>query len=231
MAIAGALIGGAIGAYGRKPEIPVLPGIDPTQIQQAAISANIDALPGAQRLASQVNQFNTDQALANTRRALEFFAPGALGQVQNIVSNQLAGNLSPELQSSVMRSSAGRAFGTGIQGSDAASRWGLSSLYRTAEQQQQQGITNFNNLASLRPNIPSFDVSSMFFTPQQRLSAAFSEREAQFQRNLLAEQVAAAPDPATAALGKEIDRFFNTWASFGMSALGGGMGGGGGMVG
>ena len=44
--------------------------------------------------------------------------------------------------------------------------------------------------------------------------------------DLLANQIAAAPDPATAALGKEIDRFFNTAASYGMSMAGSGGGGG-----
>ena len=94
---------------------------------------------------------------------------------------------------------------------------------------QQHGLANFQS--TFAPKSPLMDVTSMFFTPQQRLQFAFQGRESQFQRNLLAEQVAAAPDPATAALGREIDRFFNTAASFGMMAAGGGMGGGGGLGG
>lgn len=88
-------------------------------------------------------------------------------------------------------------------------------------QQQAMGFQNFERLNALSPRAPLFDLSSMLFTPQQRLSFAISERDAQFQRNLLAEQVEAAPDPATAALGKEIDRFFNTAAQMGMSMAGG----------
>lgn len=228
MAVAGALIGGAIGAFGRKPEIPTLPGIDPSQIQQATISGNLDALGDAQRLGAAVNQFNLDQALANTRRALEFFAPGQLGQVQSITNDQLAGRIPEDVQASVLRSSAGRAFGQGTAGSQFASNLGLRDLGLTSLGIQQQGIANFGNLASLRPDVPMFNVSSMFFTPQQRLQFAFEERSAQFNRNLMAEQVAAAPDPATAALGREIDRFFNTAAQFGMMAGGAAMGGGGG---
>jgi hypothetical protein len=224
VAVAGALIGGALGSYGRKPEIPTLPAIDPTQVQQATIAGNRDALPGAQSLASSVNAFNLDQAIAATRKALEFAAPGALGQAQGIVSSQLRGELPADVQASVLRSGAGRALAGGTMGSGFSRNLTLRDLGLTSLGIQQQGIGNFMTLAGLRPQAPMMDVSSMFFTPQQRLEAAFSERQAQFQRNLLAEQVAAAPDPATAALGREIDRFFNTAASFGMTAAGGAMG-------
>jgi hypothetical protein len=89
---------------------------------------------------------------------------------------------------------------------------------------QQQGLSNLGNFAGLVTPSTTFDATSMFFSPQQRLEFAFQDRNTQFQRNLLAEQVAAAPDPAKAALGREIDRFFNTMASIGVSAAGGGMG-------
>jgi hypothetical protein len=225
VAIAGALIGSALGSYGRKPEIPKLPALDPSQIQQATIAGNSDALPGAQKLASSVNAFNLDEAIAATRKALEFAAPGALGQAQGIVSSQLRGELPADLQANVLRSGAGRALASGTLGSTFSRNLTLRDLGLNSLGIQQQGIGNFMTLAGLAPKAPQMDVTSMFFTPQQRLQAAFAERESQFQRNLLAEQVAAAPDPATAALGREIDRFFNTAASFGMMAAGGGVGG------
>src|SRR6185369_13399552 len=93
------------------------------------------------------------------------------------------------------------------------------------EQQRQRGITNLMSLYSAGPK--PFDPSSMFFTPQQRLNFAFEDRTQRYQRDLLASQIEAAPDPATAALGKEVDRFFNTVASIGVAAAGGGFGGGG----
>lgn len=61
----------------------------------------------------------------------------------------------------------------------------------------------------------------MFFSSQQRLQFAQQERDKRFSNNLLRAQVAAAPDPGKAALGKEIDRFFNTVASIGVGMIGG----------
>lgn len=227
MAVAGALIGGAIGAFGRKPKIPELPGIDPTQVQAATIAANKDQLPQLQQLGSTINEFNTAQQLGMLSKALEFVAPGQLAKAQGIVNSQLGGEIPADVAAQVQRRSAAQALlggyggGSGIGRNLTARDLGLTSL-----QIQQQGLANFNSLTSLAPRTQAFDITSMFFTPQQRLQSAFSERESQFQRNLLAEQVAAAPDPATAALGREIDRFFNTAASAGMMAAGGGFGGG-----
>ena len=61
----------------------------------------------------------------------------------------------------------------------------------------------------------------MFFSSQQRLQFAQQERDKRYSNSLLRAQVKAAPDPGKAALGKEIDRFFNTVASIGVGMLGG----------
>lgn len=217
-----------MGAFGRKPNIPVLPPIDAAAVQRDTIAGNTAVLPGAQALASSINTFNYDQQLAQTRKALEFALPGGFGKMQDITRSQLAGEIPDDVQQQLLRSGASKAFGSGTAGSVFARNATLRDFGMNSMQQQAMGMQNFERLNALSPRAPLFDLSSMLFTPQQRLSFSISERDAQFQRNLLAEQVEAAPDPATAALGKEIDRFFNTWAQFGMSALGGG---GGGMMG
>lgn len=225
MAVAGSLIGGAIGAFGRKPEIPQLPGIDPSRIQAETISANRDSLPGLETIANQVNSFNTQQNLGMLSKALEFLAPGQLKQVQDLNASRLRGEVPADVAAAVQRRSSAQAILGGYGGGSGIGR-NLSArdFGRTSMEIQDSGIAGVGFLAGLAPETPLFDMSSMFFTPQQRLQSAFEERSQQFQRNLLAEQVAAAPDPATAALGKEIDRFFNTAASVGMSYAG--MGGG-----
>jgi hypothetical protein len=224
MAVAGALFGKAIGAFGRKPNIPELPQIDPSRVQSETIAANQAALPAAQQFASSVNEFNTQQQLGMLSKALEFISPGGLNKSREIIGSQLRGEIPDDVAAQIRRLTASKGFSSGFGANSGIGRnltardFGLTSMGL-----QQQGM---NSLFSLAPQTPQFNMTSMFFTPQQRLEAAFQDRSQQFQRNLLAEQVAAAPDPATAALGREIDRFFNTAASFGMSAAGGGMGGG-----
>lgn len=228
MAVAGALIGKAIGAFGSKPVIPDLPQIDPTKVQAEAIAGNQANLPQAQELAAGVNTFNVQQRLGMLTQALNFAGgPGALGQIQSNIGSQLRGEINPDVAAAIQRNSAGRALQGGFGGGSMLGRnltardFGLTSM-----QLQQQGFSNALQLGGMAET-PLMDPTSMFFSPQQRLEFAFQDRNARFQRDLLHELVAAAPDPATAALGREIDRFFNTAASVGMSyAGGGGMGGG-----
>lgn len=233
MAIAGALIGNAIGGFGRKPVIPALPNLNPSQIQQEAISGNADTLPSLKALGSSVNEYNQSEQLKAIQKALDFAAgPGALTKAQGIVNSQLSGEVPADVQALIQRQSAARGMAGGYgAGSGLSQNNFLRNLGLTSLGQQQQGLSNFQALAGLAPKPQQFDVTSMFFTPQQRLEFAFNDRSARFQRDLLNEQVEAAPDPATAALAKEIDRFFNTAASYGMMAAGGGGGGGGGMGG
>lgn len=220
MAVAGALIGGAIGAFGKKPQIPKLPAINPDTIQSQTVAGNQAALPGANALASGVNSFNLDELA----KALNFWSPGSFDKISGTIANQLSGTLDPQDTQALIRSSTAAGYGKGFGfGSGSIGRnLVLRDLGIGVEQQKQRGLTNLMNLYAAGPK--PFDPTTMFFTPQQRLNFAVEDRTARYQRDLLANQIAAAPDPATAALGKEIDRFFNTAASIGTTAAGGGMG-------
>src|SRR3954471_5981733 len=112
MAIAGALIGGAIGAFGRKPNIPGLTPVDVDQQQKLAIQGNQASLPGLENLASGVNNFNMDQALAMTTKALNF-VPGGAAAAQGIIGSQLKGEIPADVQANLLRSGAARGFGSG----------------------------------------------------------------------------------------------------------------------
>lgn len=221
MAIAGALIGGAIGAFGKKPKVPPLPVIQPGEIQAQTAAENLAVVPGAEKIGSAVDQYN----FAQLAKALEFFSPGALPKLQSTLAAQLSGELAPEDTSAIIRNATAAGFGKGIGGTGIGRNLVLRDLGLSVESQKQLGFKNLMGLYQAGPK--PFDVTSMFFTPQQRVNFAMVDRTERFNRDLLAAQIKAAPDPATAALGREIDRFFNTVAGFGMMAAGGAMGGGG----
>lgn len=228
--IAGALVGGALNSFGSKVKIPDLPSIDPNAVQQQTISGNQNALPGAEQLASDVNSFNIKQQLAALTQTLNVLAPGQLQKVQGIVNSQLNGEVPTDVQAQLQRQSVAGAYGRGYgPGSQIASNDYLRNFGLTSMGIQQQGEQGFQALAGMGPKTPLFDVSSMFYSPQQRLQFAFQDRQAQYNVNLMKAQVAAAPDPAMAQLGQAFDNFFKTWESVGMGALGsmgGGAGGG-----
>jgi hypothetical protein len=226
MAVAGALIGGAIGAYGKKPKVPALADINPDLIQQQTAAGNIASFADIAKLATMTNQFSQDQLDALLDRTL----PGVRQAAQENILSMSRGEVPEDVSRAITRYQAGRnvgalTSGSGFANSSAARQLGLTSLSLI-----DKGLSSAESWLS-RAAAPQMDVTAMFFTPQQRLAFAERDRSARFERDLMAAQVKAAPDPATAALGKEIDRFFNTWAQVGTGMLGSMGGGGGGMGG
>jgi hypothetical protein len=224
MSVAGALIGGAIGAYGKKPKVPTLQEINVDTLQGDTVKGNISNFSDIAKLATQVNTFNQDQLNALLDRAL----PGAREKIGGIINSQLKGEVPEDVSNAITRAGAGRFAGALTRGSGFANNVTARDLGLTSLQIIDKGLSSAESWLS-RATAPQMDVTSMFFTPQQRLGFAQQQQGLKFERDMIEAGVKAAPDPATAALGKEIDRFFNTWASVGMGALGGmgGMGGGG----
>jgi hypothetical protein len=221
MAIAGALIGGAIGAFGTKPKVPTFKEIMPDDVQKDTVRGNIANFADIAQLATSVDLFNQDQLESLIDRVL----PGARQQIQENISSQLRGEIPDDVRSAITRGNSERFAGV-FSGSDfvrsnEAKQLGLTSLGVI-----NQGLASAQQWLS-QAAAPRFDVTNMFFTPQQRYGYAVGERDARFQRDMIAAQVKAAPEPKTAALGTEIDRFFNTAAGVGMMAAGNAMGGGG----
>lgn len=215
MAIAGALIGKAIGAFGSKPKIPAFKEIMPDDVQKDTVRGNIANFADIAQLASSVDLFNQQQLESLIDRVL----PGARQQIQENISSQLKGQIPDDVRSAITRGNSERFAGV-FSGSDfvrsnEAKQLGLTSLGMI-----NQGLASAQSWLS-QAAAPRFDVTNMFFTPQQRYGYAVNERDARYSRDLLAAQVKAMPDPATAAIGKEVDRFFNTVASIGTGMLGG----------
>lgn len=218
MAIAGALIGGALGGYGKKVKVPMFEAISPDQVQQQTVAGNIASFGDISKLAASVNTFNQDQLNALLDKAL----PGAREQIQSNILSQLKGEVPKDVARAISRSNAERGVGV-FQGSPFRSNIEARDIGLTSLQQIDRGLASAESWLS-RAAAPQMDATAMFFSPQQRLGFAQSERNSRLSRDLMEAQVKAAPDPATAALTQEIDRFFNTMVQSSMS-MGGIMGG------
>ncbi len=220
--IAGALVGGALGAYGKKPVIPDLVKVDPLDSAKQALDINQAVLPQAEALASDVNAFNQDELSKMLERAL----PGGSAAITRNISDALAGRLSDAELAQLQRGSAEWGAGHGVGGSPFAYGKDLLSKMGTAYQRTQEGFATAQRWLS-QATAPLADVSRAFLSPQQLLSFNVSERDMSYQNQLLKNQVAAAPDPNMVQLAQGFDNFFQTWSSIGTGMLGG-MGGGGG---
>lgn len=193
MATFGTLIGGAIGGFGKKPRIPNFTPINAANVQNQTVSDNLAALPGIKKLVSSTNALSLEEL----RKAMEFAVPGGFSKAQSLISSQLSGELDPQDTQALIRNTAASSFGSGIQRGGFGSigrNLTLRDIGRAGVEQRERGFTNFLSLAD-RTQGATLNPSSMFFTPQQRLTFAQQERDNQFNRDLLAEQVAASPDP------------------------------------
>lgn len=197
--------------FGGKPTVPELKPIDYGQVQQDAIQQNINAAPLAAQLTSQTNTLNQNEL----NRLLQGAIPD-ISQIQSNISKNLAsetaGQLSPDVQAAVERS--GIAKSLGRFGGSMAGEFVGRDIGRTSYDIANQAMTSAErwiqlSRQSLMPGVMS--VESMFVTPQQRLAQTTEERNLQFERNWLKNQISAMPDPVAHGVWQSIDSYIHSY--------------------
>lgn len=200
--------------FGSKVKVPKLKEIDPDVEIQKAFDSMQEQLPQAQRISKSFAEADADTTLA----VLEKIAPGTRQLMQQQMANLQAGmrgELPPDVQRAITDRAASRAVSGGFGGSQFGRNLelrdlGLTSLQRidTAMGQSAQALAQYSSMT------PRSNVGSMFMSPQQRVNFALGERNAQFQRDMAAAQVAAQADPLVKGIA-------GTVAKIGGAALGG----------
>jgi hypothetical protein len=187
---------------GRKPVVPEVPALSLPEEQRKAVDANLAIAPEAAKLAT----FSQEQINKMMEMAIPGFA-GMRGQIAGNIGALLRGEIPTDVSQEVKRQGAGRALTGGFAGTDAASKLvardlGLTSLGLTKEglSSAESWIQNMEQLFS--PSQALF--SGMMVTPQQMFSAATQERDVQFQKKWLQEQIDSLPSPAAAAFKEAV---------------------------
>jgi len=203
MAVIGSLIKGALGGYGKKPVVPQYTPVDPTEQQRQAVAGNLAVQPEAQKLAGRENQFNLQQL----QSMLSSIMPGYQGMQEQIGTNiqaQLRGELPPDVAANIQGQAASRAIGGGYGGSGMHRKLVARDFGATSYQMTQQGLDSASRWMQVSAGVgmpQMMNASSMFLSPEQRVNYAFQNTQSQFQRDWVANQVRAMPDPFRAALG------------------------------
>lgn len=228
--------------FGSKPSVPGLPTYTLGQAQSGAIAENLQALPQAESLVSQANLFSQDQITAMLNAAIPGYSGMQAAAGQNIES-MLKGEIPQDVSAAIQNSAAARSLGLGIGGSGASKNLVARDLGLTSLDLTQRGLSSMENWmrtsASIyEPNM--MNVASMFVSPMQQYQTQNEQNIQQFQRNWMANQVAAMPDPvmrgihdtimslADAYLGGSYSEGFKP-GDYGKTS--GGVGGGGGGAG
>ena len=180
---------------GRKPRVPTLPTLDLGTEAGKAITANKANLPAAEGLVSQANKFSMDEIT----KMLESVIPGYSNMVADATGNiqsELKGQIPKDVSGAIQDSAAAKALGGGYAGSGAhgdlvARDLGLTSLALT-----ERGLSSMEGWLKTSASLyePSMiNVSSMFISPLQEAGFDVEERNAQFQRDWMKEQIDAMP--------------------------------------
>lgn len=168
-----------------KPTIPAFDRVDLGTSQQKAITNNISALPGAENLTSQTNQFGLDQVekmLSQTVPGYDAIRAGVSKNIASMVSGEIPTDVSDAVQSSAAARALGGGFaGTGTARNLVARDLGLTSLDLT---QKGLGAASAWLTTMAKINEPGqINLSSMFITPGQQQAADVEERNSQFQHD------------------------------------------------
>jgi hypothetical protein len=204
--IAGAalMVGGTAMSAGRRTRVPEIRRVDTEREQREAIRQNIASIAPAAELSRKATEADQATLESQLRRAIPGYDQ-LIGQASRNIGASLRGELTPEVTSQVQRSTAGRALMGGYGGGSGFGRaltardLGLTSLNL-----QQQGLGQAMNFIQNQRStgmVQPFSVSSMFVSPTQRINLALQENSMQFNRDVMAAQEAAKPNPMMAAIG------------------------------
>lgn len=180
---------------GQKPTVPNLPTINLGTEQQKAIAANQAALPSAEKLVGAANQFSQSQINQMLEQAIPGYSSIAKTISGNIAS-EVSGQIPTDVQQQVENLTAGQALAGGYAGSGAHGALVARDLGLTSLDLTQQGLSSMEGWTRTAASLyePSMiNVSSMFITPMQEYQTTNEQNVQQFQRQWMANQIAAQP--------------------------------------
>lgn len=214
------LLGGVLGK-GKKPQIPTFTPADADEQQRKAIEGNKRVLGDATKLATDTNVYNQEEL----RRMLKVAIPGyddMVAKGTSLIGAWMNGELPADVVAQIRRNAAERSGAGGYGGTGMGRNLEARDLGLTSLQLTQQGLSSAERwMAGLKNlSVPqAFDVTSMFLSPSQRLNAAQGNVTGQFNRDLMAANVAAAPDPMMSAIGNVLSQIGGSFFGAGLTGM------------
>lgn len=224
----GPIEAGLSALWEHKASVPEFHWTDLVQQQLDTTAGNLGVLPKAEQLGAGVNDFMRGER-AKTLTGIPGLAD-IEGQTTANLKNWLAGNLSPDLVSQISRGSNARAFaggygqpGGGMKRNLEARDLGLGSL-QLAQSAMPLASQYMNQEFAMR-RTPEFDPTQMFINPMQAAQFNAAQRGQQWNRDWLANRIAAQPQPWQQSIMNSIAEGGAMGDSM-LSTMGGGMLGG-----
>jgi len=216
------------GLLQKRPKVPTFQGINAQDEQNKAVLGNSAILP---EIISQTNDINAAQ-FASVDKMLAQASGGVYARLRDKALANTESLLNGGDVTDVLRGTAAANLYRGVAGTG----FGLStSIKNSATQAQANRLTGFDSLqrwlAGVDQTYQPVSVGAMFarnsLTPQDQIGFAVEERNAQFQRDWVNNQLKAQYAPGTIA-GQAIVKTDDQITGMVAGLLGSGAGGGGG---
>lgn len=180
---------GAAGAASSKKSkgTPSAPSLSLPDIQKSAMAGNLEIMPQAKELASQVNTFQQNENLRLLKNAVPEWET-LMKQSLGVTQSQLTGQFAPGEEDALKRMGSSLGVGSGTVGSEFGKFKTLGLTFNALEQRYNQGLSSANQWLQVANNLtktPLFDFGSSFIDPAQAAGFAQKERDVQYQNALL----------------------------------------------
>lgn len=185
------------GLLQEEPDVPDFKKIDLQETQKKTIEGNIDVIPKLGELSRELASIVTEQI----QTTMESLFPGTTDlkkDVTDSITSNIRGDVPEDVQDLISRRAAERGFATGTAGGQFAEFGELLTLGQTSMQLRQAGINSaLAWLQQAQGGTPRVDVSGQLLNPTFAAQFEQRERDAQFQRDFVANQISAAFSPGT----------------------------------
>ena len=171
--------------FGKKVKVPEFKQVDIDREQAASIDANLESLPKAAALARGETKASQDILMESLRAAMPQY-DAMVGGGERVIGDLLSGKVPGDVAKQISDRAAARGISTGTGAlSRFAKNLELRDLGLTSLDMTQRGLDSAMSWFKTQratATVEPMRASSMFISPQQRISHQTSERNLQFQR-------------------------------------------------
>lgn len=203
---------------GSKPKVPEVKQLNLADEQAKAVQGNLRNLPQTEALVSKSNLFSEQQITDMLNRFMPGFGTTATTIAGNL-ADQAKGLIPKDVSDVVEQSDAAKALGGGYAGTGAHGGLVGRDLGLTSLNIMGKALTSMESWIKTAASIyePSMmSVKSMFVTPAQTAAFDVEERNTQYQRQWLANQIEAMPAPWATDLKQFVYRALAAYSGTGV---------------
>jgi hypothetical protein len=223
-----------LGLRGDDPnslKVPDAPEVDTTKAQRDATRGNLKNLGDIERLGTATNDVTARQFAAFMEKLVPGFS-SISGKIAENIKSQVSGELPADVRRMLSRTAAEKGIARGTSGSEFEDYGELRDLGLTSLEITNKGLDTMTRwMSMINQSAPTFNSTSMFVTPAQRIASEQWNEVNRYQTQFLKNQIKMLPSNLEMGAAQGMDNIATllmTYAQMGMGGMGGAPAGDGG---